>query len=235
MATPSTPPFSNFRDAFCHHYRCAPGEYERKMFFRTLYPFRSLLALPIWWFNRRLFALDLDVVQGMGKCTTKEECQSILEEFHNANRVERGFRRGTLTIRVSGTRVIEVWDQLSGFIQPPATENPLAGVTISAGTSALSPKGTSVVALRKLRQMHEAITQGEPVAKVLGEAGLPLERFLEQLSQNSTGNPSFAWLREQLDKERRLEQAERQVVALNQLVAAQSLELSELRRRAGGA
>ncbi len=204
------------------------------MFFKTLYPFRSLLALPIWWFNRTLFAIDLDVVQGVGKCSNKEECQSLLEEFYNANQVERGFRRGMLRIRLSGTRAMEVWDQLSSLIQRPTTVDPLAGVKISAGSSALSPKGSSVVALRKLRQLHEAITQGEPVAKVLDEAGLTTDQFLEQLSLNSTGNPAFAWLREQLDKEQRLEQAERQVGALNQLVASQSLELAELRRKSGG-
>lgn len=204
------------------------------MFFRTLHPFRSLLALPIWWFNRTLFAIDLDVIQAAGKCSRKEECESLLEEFFNANQVERGFRRGMLNIRVSGTRVMEVWDELSSVIQPPEAVNPWAGTVISAGSSALSPKGSGMVALRKLKQLHEAVTQGEPLDAVLGEAGLTRDQFLEQLALNSASNAGFAWLRDQLENARRLDQAERQAIALNQLVASQSLELAELRRRAGG-
>ena len=204
------------------------------MFFRTLNPFRTLLALPIWWFNRRLFAVDLDVIQAAGRTSRKEECESLLEEFYNANQIERGFRRGMLGIRISGTRVMEVWDELSPLILPPETVNPFAGTVISAGSSALSPKGASVVTLRRLKQLHEAVTQGEPLEKVLGGAGLTREQFLEQLDMNRASNPGFGWLRDQLEKERRLDRAEQQVIALNQLTATQSLELAELRRRSGG-
>ncbi|HTH46003.1 MAG TPA: hypothetical protein VMB21_00700 [Candidatus Limnocylindria bacterium] len=234
MATASNQQFGNVRDAFCARHRCTPAEFERKLFFRTLHPFRSLLALPIWWFNRNLFAIDLDLIQGVGRCSRKEECESLIEEFYNANQVERGFRRGMLSIRVSGTRVMEVWDQLSASILPPEAVDPLAGAVISAGSSALSPKGASVVALRKLKQLHEAVTQGEPLEAVLSEAGLTREQFLEQLELNRASNAGFGWLRDQLEKERRLDRAEQMVTDLNQLTATQSLELAELRRRAGG-
>jgi hypothetical protein len=225
----TNPPFKNVRDAFCHQFRCAPRDFDRKFFFRTLQPFRAPLALPIWWFNRNLFAVDLDVIQTIGKSARREDCEGILEEFHNANRIERGFRRGVLGIRISGTRVIELRDLLDPLIEPPEVVNPLASVRLPAGTSALAPRGASVVTLRKLREMHSTITQGASLAKLLSEAQLTEDQFLEQLESNGAGHPGFLWLREQMLRDRRLREAEQQVAALNQVLAAQSRELEELR------
>jgi hypothetical protein len=153
----------------------------------------------------------------------------ILEEFHNANRVERGFRRRILGIRISGAKVIELRDRLNELIQPPVVVNPLAGAKVATDTSALSPRGVSIVTLRKLREMQAAIIQGESVADVLREAALTEDHFLEQLAANGAGYPALVWLREQLLRDRKLRQSEQQVVALTQVLAAQSQELAELR------
>ena len=233
MAMPSSPPFSNLREAFCHHYRCSAAEFERKVFFLTLQPFRWPLALPIWWFNRNIFAVDLDVIKSMGNSAKHEECVGILEEFHNANRIERGFRRGMLGIRISGTRMIALRDRLDGLIEPPALVNPLAGAKVSAGTSALSPRGTSAVTMRKLREMQSAITQGGVLAEILLEAKLTEDQFLEQLATNGAGYPALVWLRDQMLRDRKLRQMEQQVAALNQALASQSQELAELRSQRG--
>lgn len=234
MAAATSPPFRNVQDAFCHRFRCAPEQFDRKVFFRTLHPFRSLLALPIWWFNRQIFAVDLDLVQSFGKSVSKAECSALLEEFYNSNKIERGFRRGSLKIRVSGTRIVQLRDELEPLIQPADPANLPAETTLRAGNSALASHGVSAVVLRKLRQIHAAITQGTPVAESLRDAGMTEDLLLEQLAANASGNPALVWLRELLLRERRLAQLEQQISGLNQALAAQSVELVELRSRRGG-
>ena len=177
MAATSSPLFPNVRDAFCQHFRCAPEQFDRKVFFRTLHPFRGLLALPIWWFNRQIFAVDLDLVQAFGQSRSKEEGSTLLQEFHNSNKIEGSFRRGLLKIRVSGTRVIQLRDKLEPLIQAADRANLPVEATLRAGNSALASHGVSAVVLRKLRHIHAAITQGTPVAEAAAASQPPSRKI----------------------------------------------------------
>lgn len=244
MAAPeSEPSFSTIREAFCAYYRCGPEAFERKAFWKTLYPHAVLLALPIWVFNRRFFHADLETIRQFGLCRNPAEFAAVMSEFSTANLLERNIRRGRLRIRVSGTRVLAMFNRLRDYLQPSDIETIEEYVRNSNATESgpvkktvrmpvPSVKESPAVMLRKLRQAHEELAAGKEKGRVLAAIGMTEDALLEALATYGEGSPGLLWLRDVLLREQSLKRLELENAQLNRTLASLVQELNEVRRGA---
>lgn len=243
--------FNDFFEAFCHHYGCAPGDYEKAAFFKAVPAWKLPVVGPLFYATPDLFDIDLDIIEELGKTRTREEFSGVLDEFHNAMRVTRSTLKTTFGMRMQGSRLMDIREELDSLIvapssrrkssappqNPPASSpvNEPAKATTTANAhqtrAALVPTESRALMLRKTRQTHAAVTAGTPLAQALADNGLEEAQFLELLAGDSAANPGFGWLREQLLRARRLEEAEAEVARLNRAVADQSREIADLRER----
>lgn len=243
--------FNDFFEAFCQHYGCAPGDYEKAAFFKAVPAWKKPLVGVLFLVTPDLFDIDLDIIEELGNTRTREEFSGVLDEFHNAMRVTRSTLKTTFGMRMQGSRLMEIREELDSLIvatpsrrkasgppqNPPApspgSEPTKATATAAGGPTraAMVPTESRALMLRKTRQTHAAITAGIPLAQALADNGLDEAQFLDLLAGDSAANPGFSWLREQLLKTRRLEAAEAEVARLNRAIADQSREIAELRER----
>lgn len=211
-----------------------------KVLSSNLHRFRFLLAIPFLLFHRRLFAMDLETVRSVGKASNRYDVNTILEEFHNYNRLERGRRRKFLKIRLSGTRLMALFVQYEPMISPPVIEDPLAGapknlVNPPAMTgSPISPrqgKGgiPNTTVLRKTRQVLNGLVAGRSIELLLSEADLTEGELMEGLSSNAQDNPGFGWFLDQLRLQKRYDSAQKEISELHRIVASQSRELAQFK------
>ncbi len=226
---PANPRFTNFKDAFCHVYRCKPDRYERRLFFASLHTFRTLFALPIWWFNRPLFAVDLDAIINVGRTASIDDFNNALSDFENANHIERSIRRGLFRIRISGPKLSLIRENLDHLIDVPVVVNVLEGakVTVDAGPGMPGRAGTG--SPRRLREVHRDLTSGKPLAEVLLQAKVTEEELIRELEEAGRGTPEMLWLRDYLLQLQRLRTADQELSDLRRVLSAQAHELLELR------
>ncbi len=247
MANPSDRRQSaDFFEAFCHHFNCPTATFERRAFFMAVPAWKKPLVWVLFQVTPDLFDIDLDIIEELGKTRTREEFSGVLDEFHNAMRVNRNSLKTKFGMRMQGSRLMVIRETLDSQIAPPAPREkvvktapaaPTTSPTQSAGESshrtraAFVPMESRALQLRRVRLAYAAVTAGTPLAKALADNGLEEAEFHDLLTAESAGNPSFAWLREQLLRERRLAAAEAEVIRLNRAVADQSREIGELRDR----
>lgn len=244
--------FTDFFEAFCHHYGCAPGDFEKAAFFRAVPAWKKPVIWPLFYVTPDLFDIDLDIIEELGKTETRDEFSGVLDEFHNAMRVNRSAAKTTFGLRMQGSRLMEIREELDSLIvpspsrrkssgplqNPPSTnaaaapaKTPSASIPGNQTRAAMVATESRALMLRKTRQTCAAITSGTPLAQALADIGLDEGQFLELLAGESAANPGFGWLREQLLKVRRLEDAEAEVARLNRAIADQSREIADLRER----
>jgi hypothetical protein len=229
MATSPVQKFTCFRDAYCSYRRCRPEEFEGKVFLSTLQPFRLLAALPFYLFHRRLFAMDLETIRAVGRASRRQEVNTILEEFHNYNRLDRSRRRGMFKIRTSGTRLMSLFLRFEPMVSPPTVENPLAGVKHLTNTQVFTLPVNSGNPLRKVRQVLTGLASGRDLSALLLEADLNRDEFLNGLSTHAADNPGFSWLHRLITSESRLTEAQSEISELQRTIASQSRELARLK------
>ena len=242
--------FNDFFEAFCHHYGCAPGDFEKAAFFKAVPALRLPLVWVLFHITPDLFDIDLDIIEELGKTRTRDEFSGVLDEFHNAMRVNRSAAKTRFGMRMQGGRLMEIREQLDHLIVPlpsrrknsappqnppapaAATDPGKSAATTSAPTrAAMVPTESRALMLRKTRQTHAAVTGGTPLAQALADNGLEEAQFLDLLAGESAANPGFGWLRDQWLRAKRLEAAEAEVARLNRAIADQSREIAELRER----
>lgn len=244
--------FTDFFEAFCHHYGCAPGDYEKAAFFKAVPAWKMPVVGLLFYATPDLFDIDLDIIEELGKTRTREEFSGVLDEFHNAMRVTRSTLKTTFGMRMQGSRLMEIREELDSLIVPApsrrkssgplqnppspkasseSAQTPSAAISGSPTRAAMVPTESRALMLRKTRQAYTAVTAGTPFAQALADNGLEEGQFLELLAGESAANPGFAWLRDQLLKARRLAEAEAEVARLNRAVADQSREIADLRER----
>lgn len=117
------PTFANFREAFCARYGCKPSHYARKVFWKCLHRHALLPVLFTGGIEPERFQRDLEVLHQLGDASSARELEQILNDFNSVNRLERGFFRRVLRLRVSGERIAGLYRELAPRIhQPPAVE-----------------------------------------------------------------------------------------------------------------
>lgn len=248
MGTPADgKQFTDFFEAFCHRFDCPPSKFEQKAFFMAVPGWKKPIVWALFYITPDLFDIDLDIVEELGRTRTRDDFSGVLDEFHNAMRVNRSSLKTKFGMRMQGSRLMDIREELDALIAPSAGRRKPLNTPAAAAAAASAPKPAGeppsqtraayvptesrALQLRKLRQAHAAIISGTPLSQALNDNGFEEAQFLELLGAENTGNPSFAWLREQLSRDRRLRDAEAEVARLNRAVSDQSREIGELRDR----
>ena len=91
MTTP-TPQFDTLREAYAAVYDCRPEAFERRVFWRCLYPHAGLLAWWMWWVEREFFRTDLEAVEALGEARCEADFRRAIDDLENHGLVERSLR-----------------------------------------------------------------------------------------------------------------------------------------------
>ncbi len=100
--------FGSIREAFCARYRCAPQDFDKKLFFKSLRLPARIISWLTGWYRPQSFNIDISLIQVIGDSRSEFEVNNRLAEFQDWNRLDRSFRRNWLKIRVSNARVKKV-------------------------------------------------------------------------------------------------------------------------------
>jgi hypothetical protein len=194
--TKPTPQFDSLREAYAAVYDCRPEEFERRVFWRCLYPHAGLLAWWMWWVEREFFRTDLEAVQALAEARCNMDLRRAIDDLENQALVERSLRRGRLRIRLSPSRLSRVLKPLLPLLKPVPERSESVPVIVSAPSPADGVRRPlrRVDEVKSLRRIHARIVSGTPVTEVLEEAGWERAELLRSLTDHSEGNPELAWL-----------------------------------------
>ncbi len=107
----------NFRDVFCRVFDCAPASFERRVFWRCLYPHAAPLAWFILLVRPQFFRNDFKTIRQLGILRTREEIRIELDSLCYANKQGGGTLRNVFRIRVSGKRLMRLHAELLSSIR----------------------------------------------------------------------------------------------------------------------
>jgi hypothetical protein len=197
MTTP-TPQFDTLREAYAAVYDCRPEAFERRVFWRCLYPHAGLLAWWMWWVEREFFRTDLEAVEALAEARCEADFRRAIDDLENHGLVERSLRRGRLMIRLSPSRLTRLLTPLLPLLKPvPERSEP--GAAVTALPSPIPAQGTRrsvrrVDEVKSLRRIHAQIVAGTPLAEVLSESGWDRTELLGSLPEHAGAHPELAWL-----------------------------------------
>jgi len=108
----------SFREAFCERFNCAPERYERRLFWRCLCRHALPLAVFIRWFDRQfymdVFKEDFEFIREIGSVNSPDVFQVEVDRFYGRNVRDKSWIRGTMSVRVSGKRLLKLKRRLFG-------------------------------------------------------------------------------------------------------------------------
>jgi len=107
-----------FREAVCERYDVSLDAYEKTVFWRCVFRWAIVSALPVRLLNRDYFDDDFDLIHDVGFCTSAAEACAEINK-HRRARAMRGFGRRFLHVRVSGRRLAN----LAGRLLPRRSEH----------------------------------------------------------------------------------------------------------------
>ena len=156
--TKPTPQFDSLREAYAAVYDCRPEEFERRVFWRCLYPHAGLLAWWMWWVEREFFRTDLEAVEALAEARCDAELRRAIDDLENHGLVERSLRRGRLRIRLSTSRLRRVLEPLMPLLRPlperqestpvvlpvPSPPDGKIGASRRAGLGRAGPRGSTL-------------------------------------------------------------------------------------------
>jgi hypothetical protein len=102
-----TPPAAelDFRSAFCKKFQCSMQDFDKRVFWKCLYRHAVPLAACLYWTKREFFQPDLELIRSLASTTTFSEVRAEASFIRHDQRMQEGFLRGTLRIRISGRRL----------------------------------------------------------------------------------------------------------------------------------
>jgi len=119
---------NNFKSLFCERFRCAPDEYEPRVFGKCLYFHARLLAPLARLLSPSIFVEDVKFVRVLGRATDLEDARIDVANFKDSNRWVKGTLRRQFKIRVSGKKAMNLACEMlrkPGQSQGPETAKPL--------------------------------------------------------------------------------------------------------------
>ncbi|ACB76577.1 hypothetical protein [Opitutus terrae] len=93
-----------FRESFCAQQRCPTDQFERRVFWRCLYPHARLVAWLILWMDYDYFSADRQLISGAGDAPSMRRVRDEVRDFFWSSD-NRGWWRRTAKVRVSGQRL----------------------------------------------------------------------------------------------------------------------------------
>lgn len=117
-----------FKTAYCRRFGCAPGAFERRLFWRCL-PLRAWpAALFFKMFYPSFFNADLEFLQGVGACRSSSQAVNEANSLGCDPALNEGLLRTPLGLRLSGRRLVraahEIWPPLARPTWTPAAADP---------------------------------------------------------------------------------------------------------------
>lgn len=118
----------NFKTAYCRRFKCSPGAFERRFFWRCL-PLRSWpVALFFRVFYPSFFNADLEFLQHVGVCRNPSEAVNEANSLSCDPALNEGILRTPLALRLSGRRLVrtahQIWPPMVRPAWTPAAANP---------------------------------------------------------------------------------------------------------------
>lgn len=108
MQSTEVPASRDFRTAFCEWFNCPPTQFEKKAFWRCLYPHAVPVARLIQLVNPAYFELDLQTLRHIGNASTVAHLLAEVNSFRADYRMRSRFLHDVLRIRISGKRVLRL-------------------------------------------------------------------------------------------------------------------------------
>lgn len=110
---------ADFRHIFSCAVRCEPGEFEQRMFSKSLFWHAPLFA---WLIPNKaqFFREDFEMLREVASAKNTDEVICELNRFYGRNRRDHSILRTTFFIRVSGKRVLRLYRALAGSPEAPA-------------------------------------------------------------------------------------------------------------------
>jgi hypothetical protein len=103
----------SFREAFCERFACPPEEFEKRVLRRALYRRSRPLSALLYSWNPRFFDLDLRTIRQLGLARSSEEFRAEIDSFRFESRMQRGFLKRTLRLRISGKRLMRLLEEVA--------------------------------------------------------------------------------------------------------------------------
>ena len=100
-----------FREAYCRRFSCPVDHFERKVFWRALYPHSIPVAWLILLLKPKYFANDFAAIRQFGILRTREEAHSELDGLAYTNRHQPSSLRNVFRVRVSGRRLLRLFGE----------------------------------------------------------------------------------------------------------------------------
>jgi hypothetical protein len=185
--------------------------------------------------NRDLFGVDYETIQAIGAASTDHELQVLLGDFENRHLVERSFRRQTLGIRATASRLDKLFRPLLPSVVPPAAPASFPALapastprlrvdpapSAPAGTVSESPefREGSTLIVRRLRRLHAEIVAGRSLRHAARQAGFEEDEVLPMLSEHKGTFSDLNWLETHLRQRLELDRLQTENGQLRRVVA----------------
>lgn len=108
MQSAEVPTSRDFRTAFCERFQCPPAEFEKRAFWRCLYPHATVAARLIQLVNPDYFEPDLRTLRHIGNASTVTHLLAEVNSFRADYRMRSRFLYDVLRLRISGKRVLRL-------------------------------------------------------------------------------------------------------------------------------
>jgi hypothetical protein len=224
--------YPNVRAAVCALRGWPEAEFTRRIFLHAVPWYKRPLVALVRLTSPAVFAADLGIVDGFGDVNSNLTCSVVLAELHGVNRLERGFRRGTLRLRIKGNRLQAIWERVRPYIAEPEAEKQAAPKAETGPRRPAGEPGQAPLQLRRLRQYHADVTGGVAPAEALRKSGFATEEeLLKQLAAHGAGHPALLWLHELLRHRDTRADLAAENERLRRALGEQSAEIANLRAR----
>jgi hypothetical protein len=97
----------SFRELYCAARGCVSAEFEERAFWECLYPRGVFVARVLWRWQRKFFTADLELLRLAGGLTGVSDLKAEISNFRY-HHPARGILRGTLRVRVSGQKLLDL-------------------------------------------------------------------------------------------------------------------------------
>jgi hypothetical protein len=96
-----TPTNGELRALFCERFSCAPADFEKRFFWKCLYPHARMIVPLLRLVNPDWFERDLRFIRCFGDAKDWKDAKSEIVAFRYEDRFHPRFLRNTLRIRIS--------------------------------------------------------------------------------------------------------------------------------------
>lgn len=113
MTAPET-----FQILFCRMKGCPPGEFQRRVFRKALNRHAVPFVRVLESLNPDFFREDYEFIRDVGASVSRDEVVGELNRFFGRNLRDRNWLRRVFGLRVSGWRLLRLWDRVWEFGHP---------------------------------------------------------------------------------------------------------------------